>query len=88
MVAQKLLKLLVYLTGLRNISLKLTFSIFLSYIWKFCHILKLPLIHFIIVDVQIVKEFIVEIVFVITAIHREQRVIGLLPFLLTNLIIR
>jgi hypothetical protein len=88
MVAQKVLKLLVYLTGLRNIRLKLTFGIFLSYIWKFCHILKLPLIHFIVVIVQIVKEFIVEIVFLITTIHREQWVISLLPLFLPHLIIR
>lgn len=88
MVAQKLLKLLVYLTGLRDFRLKLTFGIFLSYIWKFCHILKLPLIHFIVVYVQIVKEFIVEIVFLITTIHREQWVISLLPLFLPHLIIR
>lgn len=91
MVAQKPLKLLVFLAWLWSFNniiwtrLELTNGIFLSYFWQFWLNLKFLLIHFIVVKAQIIKELFVEIVLVVTAIHSEQRVIGFLPFLLSLL---
>jgi hypothetical protein len=88
MVAQKLLELLVFLARLWSFNniiwtrLQLTNGIFLSYFRKFYLNLKFPLIHFIVVKAQIVKELFVEIDLIVTAIHGEQRVVSLLPFFL------